>query len=119
MDESVRSFNEEQQRLAVVGGPAAALKRQLSTCLANLIAFGAIMSGLLAGLGALPQGPHGAIKLIYYGPVLTALACGAVLLLRRHVLDSIGLRPALWGLVTIAVIAVPAGLIDAAFLNGG
>lgn len=118
MDDSVRSFNEERTRLAAVGGPAAALKRQILSRLANLIAFSVIIGALMTGLGFHPRNSNNSIKLIYYSPILIAVGCAAALFLRGRVLDRAHLRPVLWGLVMTAAIAVPAGLIDAVMSNG-
>ena len=117
MDDSVRLFNEEQGRLAADGGPIAALKRQLISSLINLVAFGAVLASVMAGVGALPRNPDNSMKLIYFGPVLTVLALVAALLLRQHVLDRLRLRPVLWALIAVAAIAVPVGLIGAVSSN--
>ncbi|MBB6505075.1 hypothetical protein F4693_002062 [Sphingomonas endophytica] len=118
MDDSVKLFNDEQIRLSAVGGSATALKRQILSGLANLIAFSAIIGGLMASLGSLPHNANGSIKLSYYGPVLLAAAFGAAILLRGRVLDRAHLRPVLWGVLVTVVIAVVAGLIDMVMSNG-
>lgn len=118
MDESLTHFQAEQKRLASGRGPIVVLKRQIKARLIGLGMFAAIIWGLAAGLGTLPRNADNSIKLIYFGPALALLAAIAVLFLRHEPSKRSPFRLTAWSLIALALVAIPAGVIDFATRNG-
>lgn len=118
MDESIELFKAEQNRLAEGAAPPRSLTRQITTQISALGAFAIIVWVLMAGLGALPRNPDNSIKLIYFGPALVVLAAIAALFLRKDSTKRSPFRLAAWGLIALAVVAIPAGAIDLLTRNG-
>jgi hypothetical protein len=112
MDESVELFHAEQQRLAEEGGPVRALRRQIRDSALGLGIFVVMMVGLLAFLNWFPRNPDHSMKLVYYGPILTILGFGSLLVLRRPALRQSPFRFTAWGFILMALAAIPAGAID-------
>jgi len=119
MDESVKLFQQEQDRLAKAGGAAALIRRQFVDTLIGLVILTLVSILLMSGLSGFPRNSDHSMKVIYYGPVLLSLGTASAIVLRRSASVPRWLRPTLWELIALAVAAVPAGLIDAARLHGG
>lgn len=119
VDESAKRFQAKQKRLAEVGGPIRSLKRQIANGMIALGAFATAVWVLGEGLSALPRNPDNSIKLIYFGPVLITLSAIATLFIRT---DNTKRRPLMivaWSMIALAVIAIPAGVVDSLARTGG
>ncbi|WP_335309375.1 hypothetical protein [Sphingomonas phyllosphaerae] len=77
------------------------------------------MWALAEGLNVLPRNPDNSIKLIYFGPVLITLSAIAALSLRTGITKRRPLRLVAWSVIALAVIAIPAGVVDSLGRNGG
>jgi len=94
------------------------LKRHIKI---QMIAFGTfviIVWGIAAGLGALPRNADNSVKLVYFGPALAILAAIAVVFLRRDFSKRSPFRLTAWGVIGLALVAIPASAIDLLIRNG-
>lgn len=112
MDESVRLFQEEQERFAEAGGVTPWLKHHLVHGLLSLVLFSAVIWLTMVALALFPRNPDHSIRLVYSGPVLIGLGAASAMMLRRFKLMPRWVRPTLWALIAVPLIAVPATLSD-------
>lgn len=113
MDESVRLFQEEQERLAQVGGSRGAIEQIGRQLLLQSAGFIVLLTVLGLILVRLPRDPGHLMNVLYYGPVLLAFAALAGMFLRARRFRESAMRPACWTFIFFAALAILAGIVDA------
>ena len=118
MDESVRSFQEEQERISEAGGVGPWFRRQLSRKFVGLALVFSVMLALMGAMGTLPRNSDNSVQLAYLGPAFAVLGIGSLTALRRFRSMPLYIKPTLWALTAMSVVMVPIALVDTMSRNG-
>ncbi|MBB5713109.1 hypothetical protein [Sphingomonas xinjiangensis] len=118
MDESVKLFQEEQERIADAGGLGPWVRQQLSGSLVGFAMSSSVLVTLMGAIGAFPRNADNSIKIIYLGPTFVVLGIISLTALRRFRSMPSWMRPTFWALFALSVVIISITLIDVISLNG-
>lgn len=118
MDESVKLYQEEQERIAEAGGLGPWFRRHLFSTLMAYVVCCCVLTGIMAVAGLLPRNSDNSIKLTYLGPLFSALGLISLAALWRYRSAPSWIKPTLWTLMAMSVIVVFVALVDVMSRNG-